>query len=63
MPERLADGLSALCAAAVMVTAVIAHWDFPTALVGSLAAALVGMLAGLLIRELWTGQGSGKKEA
>lgn len=63
MPKRLADGLSALCASAVVVTAVIAHWDFSSALLGSLAAALGGMLAGQLIWKLWPGKGSGKKEA
>lgn len=63
MPRGLADSLSALCAMAVVVTAVIAHWDFSGALLGSLAAALGGMLAGQLIRKLWPGKGSGKKEA
>lgn len=63
MHERLADGLALLCALAVLVGGLFAHWDFSTALLGSLAAALGGMLAGLLIRQLRPGKGSGKKDA
>jgi hypothetical protein len=49
MQERFAVGLSLLCAAAVLASALYARWDFPTSLIATLAAMLGGMLAGRML--------------
>lgn len=62
MRERFAVGLSLVCAGAVLFAALYARWDFPTTLIGALAAALGGMLAGRVIGGIGTKVAEGKKE-
>jgi hypothetical protein len=52
--DRFAVGLSLLCAAAVLALAMYARWDFPTALIATLAAMLGGMLASRLLGVIGT---------
>ncbi len=49
MQERFAVGLSLVCAASVLFAALYAAWDFPTTLIGTLAALLGGLIAGRVI--------------